>query len=170
MYLLLKDLKAAVIAVFDGTEFREPHNGKATPETYREPLVVVGGLPAKRQNAEQGEDFPFVAIRGLKGRLGEKDSVREDTVTVRFSCGVFSAGSEEDAVADLDPMIQRICHMLAVRRWWDGQRWEREMPIEWAVGIPPDHSQAHPFHGGYVEVTFSAAGACEVQNTEALGL
>lgn len=170
MFLLLKDLQAALVDVFATTVFRAPQTKAGQPEAYRPVQVCIASLPPKRKDAEQGEDFPYVVIRATRGTLAEKSGAREENVTVRFLVGVYTGGTEADGAQDLDVMTQRIKHMLATRRLWDGGRWERELPISWEAGLRDENNaQPHPYYGGYIEATFSAPGAVEVLNFDGLG-
>lgn len=172
MFLLLRELKAAIEAAFSGTVYREPQQRAGTPETYSPPRVYIGALPPKRQAPGQGEDAPFVVIRPRAGEITESNGVRAESVTVALLAVVYTAGGEADGAEEIDSLLARLRLLLCERRLWAG-RWEREFPLRWEAGSPlpqDENQQPHPYAQGKIDVTFSAPAADDAGQGEALDL
>jgi len=147
-YLLQKALKNFLVTVFTGSFSLSPPNGEMT-----EPRIVIGALPPKRRNPEQGEDFPFLVVRAVEG-ADEKEEKPEVDIDIIIGAWVKPEAEIEAGVIEVHKMGDKA--RVAIRNVGNGSglldnRYELQYPVKWKTGVRDSDGsesggQPHPYY------------------------
>jgi len=149
---LLRELRDAIKEHLAEMALRDPAIEDETEDgAFRAPRVHLGSLPAKRKQAAQNQDFPFVVIRATSG----EDRQDESVVDVQIVCGIYTAEDEEGGVNDLQNLVDRIRALIMARRVFGGA-FEVRLPMSWDVGSDEERNQPHPYYVGQLTPQFVA--------------
>jgi len=144
---LLDTIETRVLAAVAGLAFDDPANPGATVT----PRIVRGGLPPKRSGGPvQGEDFPFVIVRPMRG-AGNLKALRP---AYRLVGGIYTAGAIDDGIIAVDRLFEVLSGLWSDRAFTP-YRLADEMT--WFFGDEKDGVQPHPYY--YVTFDMQFIGA-----------
>lgn len=143
---LLAGLKSELATVLAGQIFSAPPDG-----TPMAPRVFIGSLPPKRSVSGQGEDYPFVVVRGKKG----DDNLTLSRAEVWLLCAIYTGDDVEAGALAVHRLID------VLRAWLPLHRncvpdFRMEPDLHWEFGDDQDGLQPHPYYHGKIVVFFKA--------------
>lgn len=141
IYELLVELSKGIQKELSENGFRSPG---AKREEWRPPRVVVGIESPERPRSQN--DFPYVAVVPVEGRLSESGEV---AVRVSFVCGIYTPEREpESGVAEVLRLAEAVVEGVRKKRYFGS------FALEGSFEIFHDLERKHPFYLAEVSTIF----------------
>lgn len=137
-------IKARLQEITDGVEFDDPNDtgGKSALRFYS------GGVPPKRHNVNDKENFPFVAIRIVSGG----SSVRESNLIAHIIGGVYTHDDDVSiGQAESIRLLELLLGLEEKRAIFVPYKLAGE--TKWQLG-DEEGKQPHPYYEVKLSVTF----------------
>ncbi len=147
-YLLQKALKGWLGALFVGSLSPAPPSGSMVT-----PQIFIGALPPKRKTPGQGEEFPFLVVRGVEGEDREEEKP-EVSIDIIIGTWVDPSLDAEEGAIDIHRMgdkVRRALHGVGEGTGLLDLRYELQYPIKWKAGVRSENgedagAQPHPYY------------------------
>lgn len=124
-----------------GEEFDDPEGGQMVPRIHQ------WTLPPKRSATADGEDFPFVLLRIVRGKEEDRGEI-----TVRLIGGLYASDDEADGNADAVRLLEIMLGLAGQRSFTP---YSMALPVRWWLGDEEQGVQPHPQYFATVELAFT---------------
>lgn len=132
---LLDKVLTRLSGITDGTTWDNPAGNEGEKIGLH---FYKGGLPPKRSDAQDGEDFPFLAARILAGSEEQNAGI----ITVRVIGGLYTWG---DIVAGQTDVTTLLTYVLSIAESRGFSPYQLGLPIKWRLG-DEDGQQPHAYY------------------------
>ncbi len=166
-HLLLEAIRDLLVLETEHTLFPSP----LEPGKRIRPHGFIGDLPPKRSRETQGNDFPFILIRGGVGQDELVEGLEKTTINISIVCGIWvpredSVDQPESGITECQNLVDR-CRTILKLNDVVGLKFKLLLPLSWHVQEQTERTL--PYYLGAMETIWDAPSISKVLELEDSG-